>query len=239
MTILLSPSEGKQIPLKQCAAATVPSILDDPMWGGHTARKAHITNYLKELTLVPETQLCKIFGTKRISLQTLSLCTELTKTPRIRAIELYNGVAFKALDFASLDSRAQEFILESVLIFSNLFGLVRAFDYLPFYHLNQNYRSSNLSLKTLYLTQQLEIQALLTERTRNSSPLIDLRAQIYIKACPIHLPHYILSLPSQTSHQAKLYRGKALRNLALFIASKPNKSQLHNYLMQHFTYITP
>ena len=176
-------------------------------------------------------------------------CTHLNKTESTYLLDSKHSIVTcprsnrllggTMLDIASLDSRAQEFILESVLIFSNLFGLVRAFDYLPFYHLNQNYRSSNLSLKTLYLTQQLEIQALLTERTRNSSPLIDLRAQIYIKACPIHLPHYILSLPSQTSHQAKLYRGKALRNLALFIASKPNKSQLHNYLMQHFTYITP
>ena len=85
-------------------------------------------------------------------------------------------MAYKALDFCSLDSSAQGFLLDSVLITSNLFGLVRASDRLPFYHLNQNYKSSTLSLRKLYQAQQEEIDEFLS--TEVDETIVDLRAQV-------------------------------------------------------------
>ena len=212
MKILLSPSESKRNPAENVGGdERGVGLLDDEMWGGQVARNANIRAYLSTLQNASDVELCKIFGTKSVSLETLKLCSEILNSPRIQAIELYNGVAYRALDFGSLDSSAQGFLLDSVLITSNLFGLVRASDRLPFYHLNQNYKSKELSLNKLYKAQKPQIDTLLS----GEDVIIDLRAQVYAKAYPLARPHYTLEIPSGTSHQAKHYRGAALRALAI------------------------
>lgn len=241
MKILLSPSESKQDPavLGESSGGDT-RLIDDVMWGGQAARNANIHAYLSILQNASEAELCKVFGTKSVSLESLRRCGEILDSPRVCAIELYNGVAYKALDFAEMDSRAKEFVLGSVLIMSNLFGLVRASDRLPFYHLNQNYKSKLLSLRALYQAQEEEIDKLLA--TEQDGVIVDLRAQIYSKAYPIKLGHYVLNLPSKVSHQAKLHRGLALRELALCASIQDVKSRhnmLRQYLDTHCTYCTP
>lgn len=265
MQILFSPSESKLSPKsfpKQHASNTTKalsqnaiSILDDALWGGQVARNANINAYLSALAESSDTQISKIFGTKHIDFDTLSHCLNLANSPRIQAIKLYNGVAFRALDFASLDKKAQDFILDSVLIFSNLFGLVRAKDCLPYYHLNQNYRSQMLSLNALYKAQKNDIdnflginlaQNLAHKTTPNNSnnitqkTIIDLRAGVYIKAYPLitsrfKIPHYILPIPKGTSHSAKLHRGLALRELANAFAQSDEAVQ--KMLDERFIYV--
>lgn len=212
MKILLSPSESKRNPAENVESDERDiGLLDNEMWGGREARNAQILAYIELLESADDSELGRVFGTKVLSLETLKLCSEILSSPRIQAIELYNGVAYKALDFGSLDSSAQGFLLDSVLIASNLFGLVRASDRLPFYHLNQNYKSKELSLNKLYKAQKPQIDTLLS----GEDVIIDLRAQVYAKAYPLARPHYTLEIPSGTSHQAKHYRGAALRALAI------------------------
>lgn len=233
MQILFSPSEAKLSPEEITNISTTKkSILEDALWGGQVARNANISAYLNALE--ESSELTKIFGTKRVDMDMLASCLELANAPRIEALRLYSGVAYKALDFASLEKKAQDFLLESTLIFSNLFGLVRGFDPLPYYHLNQNYRSKNLSLNALYKAQRDEISAFLDKI------IIDLRAGVYTKAYPLKSvnfcqPHYILPIPKGTSHQAKLYRGLALRELA--IASLQGKQALQKILSEKFIYV--
>ena len=233
MQILFSPSEAKLSPEEITNISTTKkSILEDTLWGGQVARNANISAYLNALQ--KSSELTKIFGTKRVDMDMLTSCLELANAPRIEALRLYSGVAYKALDFASLENKAQDFLLESTLIFSNLFGLVRGFDPLPYYHLNQNYRSKNLSLNALYKAQRDEISAFLDKI------IIDLRAGIYAKAYPLKSanfcqPHYILPIPKGTSHQAKLYRGLALRELA--IASLQGEQALQKMLNEKFIYV--
>lgn len=233
MQILFSPSEAKLSPEEITNISTTKkSILEDALWGGQVARNANINAYLDALQ--ESSELTKIFGTKRVDMDMLASCLELANAPRIEALKLYSGVAYKALDFASLEKKAQDFLLESTLIFSNLFGLVRGFDPLPYYHLNQNYRSKNLSLNALYKAQRDEISAFLDKI------IIDLRAGVYVKAYPLKSanfcqPHYILPIPKGTSHQAKLYRGLALRELA--IASLQGKQALQKILSEKFIYV--
>lgn len=233
MQILFSPSEAKLSPKEITNASTTKkSILDDTLWGGQVARNTNISAYLDALQ--KSSELTKIFGTKRVDMDMLTSCLELANAPRIEALKLYSGVAYKALDFASLEKKSQDFLLESTLIFSNLFGLVRGFDPLPYYHLNQNYRSKNLSLNALYKAQRDEISAFLDKI------IIDLRAGVYAKAYPLKSkdfcqPHYILPIPKGTSHQAKLYRGLALRELA--IASLQGKQALQKILSEKFIYV--
>lgn len=233
MQILFSPSEAKLSPEEITNISTTKkSILEDALWGGQVARNANISAYLNALE--ESSELTKIFGTKRVDMDMLASCLEIANAPRIEALRLYSGVAYKALDFASLEKKAQDFLLESTLIFSNLFGLVRGFDPLPYYHLNQNYRSKNLSLNALYKAQRDEISAFLDKI------IIDLRAGVYVKAYPLKSanfcqPHYILPIPKGTSHQAKLYRGLALRELA--IASLQGKQALQKLLSEKFIYV--
>ena len=233
MQILFSPSEAKLSPEEITnASATKKSILEDALWGGQVARNANISAYLDALQ--ESSELTKIFGTKRVDMDMLASCIELANAPRIEALRLYSGVAYKALDFASLEKKAQDFLLKSTLIFSNLFGLVRGFDPLPYYHLNQNYHSKNLSLNALYKAQRDEISAFLDKI------IIDLRAVVYVKAYPLKSanfcqPHYILPIPKGTSHQAKLYRGLALRELAT--ASLQGKQALQKILSEKFIYV--
>lgn len=187
------------------------SITKDALWGGSKARNANIKAYLEILRKSNHSELAKIFGTKCVDLDMLSACLEMLSAPRIEALRLYRGVAYKALDFESLEVRAQDFLRESTLIFSNLFGAVRGGDRLPYYHLNQNYRSAKLNLQSLYKAQRGAIDALLD----SAEIIIDLRAGVYAKAYPLKArPHYILPIPKGTSHQAKLHRGVALRELA-------------------------
>lgn len=187
------------------------SITKDALWGGSKARNANIKAYLEILRKSNHSELAKIFGTKCVDLDMLSACLEMLSAPRIEALRLYRGVAYKALDFESLEARAQDFLRASTLIFSNLFGAVRGGDRLPYYHLNQNYRSAKLSLQYLYKAQRGAIDALLD----SAEIIIDLRAGVYAKAYPLKArPHYILPIPKGTSHQAKLHRGVALRELA-------------------------
>ena len=274
MKILIAPSESKNLPKSAPAVSqkaktklaesdldatlaeskrldsSANGIDSDPMWGGLEARRANIRTYLSALKSEPDTQILKIFGTKRLDADMLASCLELLQSPRVEAIELYNGVAFKALDFASLDSGAQDFIRQSVLICSNLFGLVCASDALPYYHLNQNYTSKTLNLKSLYKAQVSEIDALLDSAYRAGEMVLDLRAGVYIKAYPLKVPHFTLKMPTKSiSHQAKLYRGLALKNLAIFISQMRAESKnarlnaslsdmenapLQQYIQEHF-----
>ncbi|MGX3045650.1 peroxide stress protein YaaA [Helicobacter sp. T3_23-1056] len=265
MQILLSPSEAKLSPkeiakiaindaqnnpqnhLQKNPQNTANNILDDNLWGGKEARNKHIKAYLQELAKSNDFQIAKIFGTKRVDLDTLEKCLNLASTPRIKAIKLYNGVAYKALDFDSLEEKAQDFILESTLIFSNLFGLVRAKDALPYYHLNQNYRSNSVNLNSLYSAQKNDIDAFLgldfsgiSSAKQNQHIIIDLRASVYVKAYPLKrarltCPHYILPIPKGTSHQAKLHRGLALRELAK--TSIQGKNAIQKMLDEKFIFI--
>lgn len=205
------------------------SITKDALWGGGEARNANINAYLEILRQANHSELAKIFGTKRVNLDVLSACLEMLHSPRIEALRLYRGVAYKALDFESLEAGAQDFLRKSTLIFSNLFGVVRGGDRLPYYHLNQNYRSEKLSLQSLYNAQRREIDTLLD----SAEIIIDLRAGVYVKAYPLKArPHYILPIPKGTSHQAKLHRGVALRNLAT--ASLQGKNAIKAILQEQF-----
>ncbi|WP_394958454.1 peroxide stress protein YaaA [uncultured Helicobacter sp.] len=208
MYILFSPSEGKQIP----ASAQPKNALEFLF---HTApyKKSALESYLAALRSGDEALICKIFGAKTLELDTLALAQNLLQAPRLPAIELYSGVAYKALDFKNLPQDSQAFLLDSVLICSNLFGFVRASDLLPFYKLHQGAGFEDFSLKTLYAAQKHDMDTLITGHN-----VLDLRAEIYTKVYPLSIPHtqvVFLKNGKKLSHASKLYRGLYLRQLAL------------------------
>lgn len=205
MKILLAPSEEKIIPTQNL---DFKFALDSNI--ATNARNENIEKYLTLLKNANELELSEIFGRKKIDLNMLSLCQNLKNAPKIRAIELYSGVAFKELDFKSLDSGQKEFILDSVIIFSNLFGAISAKDLIPFYHLNQKFAFSKFGANTFYKLLESSLDSMLENEV-----VIDLRAGIYQKAYKLKTNYYLpKNLDSVSSHFTKQIRGKIARQLA-------------------------
>lgn len=213
MKILFSPSEGKNS-TKIISKEDSFDFLDTLAVGGEEL-KQNVFRYI-EILSSEDSVLCKLFGSKNLNsksiLDEMSLCSNMGKSSRIEAIRLYDGVAYKALDFSHLSSNSQEYIFKNVLIFSNLFGMVRADDGLPFYKYNQNFKYNDFGLAQLYkkLTPKID-------RYLQDEKILDLRAEIYIKAYEIKGEHTrveFLKNGKKVSHYAKYYRGIYLKELS-------------------------
>ncbi|WP_066386689.1 peroxide stress protein YaaA [Helicobacter himalayensis] len=217
MTLLFSPSEGKNTPDFQGFVQFSAPL--KYLFSTKTYKQNALSAYLHALKESSQKELLSFFGAKELDLQTLSLCQNLLTLPRIEAIKLYSGVAYKALGFESLPKNAQNFLYENLFIFSNLFGTIRASDAIPFYNLHQNKGKGAFSLKTLFKAQDSDLHTFLqTRQTRIENQIIDLRAEIYIKVAPIALPHTqieFLKNNKKLSHSSKFYRGIYARELAL------------------------
>lgn len=223
MIILFSPSEGKNIP--NSAQQHTKDTPIDMLFSHAPYKKDALQAYIQTLKHCDNATICKIFGTKVPKLEELALCQNLLKTPKMRAIELYNGVAYKALNFMNLSTDSQNFVLQNVIICSNLFGFVRSSDTLPFYNLHQNKGIGAFELKTLYKAHKSDMDTFLAHKE-----VLDLRAQAYIKVYEpeiAHLKAEFLYNGKTLSHYAKHYRGLYLRELAEHY-SKNSNTNLEN-----------
>ena len=206
MKIFFAPSESKNIPHNS------PYCLNSYI--ADTLHSNALNAYLQFLQKASESEIMAVFGSKSLDLQDLALCQNLLQAPTLEAIRLYSGVAYKALDFESLESAAQEYIRENLYIFSNLFGMVRADEPLAYYNLHQGKGREVFALKTLYegLKPALDIFF-------QDCEVLDLRAEAYIKVyplkhCKISAQVVFLKNGKKVSHYAKFYRGLYARAIA-------------------------
>jgi len=81
-------------------------------------------NYVQSLKLE---ELSKWFGIKKLD-DVKKYSESLKNKATMKAIQRYNGVAFDALEYNNLSSKEQSYIDENVIIFSNLFGPIKASD---------------------------------------------------------------------------------------------------------------
>ncbi|RDU58868.1 peroxide stress protein YaaA [Helicobacter sp. MIT 14-3879] len=158
------------------------------------------------------------------------------------AIIRYCGVAFDSLNFEYLESHARQTILEKTLIFSNLFGVIKASDKIPFYKLKQGTKLEYLTLQEVYKP----FIPLLESHCKEWDFLIDLRSHIYAKIWSPHLmnekkfhkPHFFFEFykgGKVISHYAKLYRGKIL---AMFSSQNKDKQSISaNEALKFFSLI--
>lgn len=212
--ILFSPSEGKYKPHKiqqmdqnrHSDSGEIPCL-----------NPQAVQSYLEFLNTRSKNEIAKLFGSKMLNLEELEAVQNLLLSPRIESIRLYSGVAYGALDFESLDSQSQDYLFKNLYIFSNLFGLVRADDRIPYYNLHQGKGVGDFELKTLYR----HIAPTLDEMFAGVQ-VLDLRAEAYIKAymLPVSNPtqyyqvHFFKN-GKKVSHYAKFYRGIYARSIAL------------------------
>ena len=208
MKILFSPSEAK-------TAVSSNKFIDrgDFIFPNLYEKRCGILkiydDFLQKATVE---KISKLFGVKNL-IDEPSLRESLFKKGAVKAILRYDGVAYKHLDYRSLDSAAQEFIDKNTLIFSNLFGPVLAADALPEYKLKQGERIDGLNLEEFYRQNfSGEIDGWLGD-----DDILDLRAEFYEKFYRIRKPFATLKFLKNgkvVSHYAKAYRGIVLRQVA-------------------------
>ena len=156
--------------------------------------------------------LSKMFGLKKeadILKHKRDIIHELT----MKAIERYTGVAFEYLGYEDLKSSEQSYIDNNVVLFSNLFGPIRADDLIPEYKLKQGEAVADIKTEKFYN----EHSAALMEAYLADEEILDLRAGFYDKFYKPQKAYTTLKFMKEgkvVSHWAKAYRGIVLREIA-------------------------
>ncbi len=136
--------------------------------------------------------------------------TPVKTRPSKEAILRYTGVAFEYLDYPSLSDKAKEYLNENLIIFSNLFGIIKPLDLIPHYTLKQGAKPG-FDIYKFYKDKITEIL------DKYDEEYLDLRAKFYEK---IYKPKKAVTFKfiknnKVVSHFAKAYRGTLTRHIAL------------------------
>ena len=208
MKILFSPSETK-IGGGDIKCIDKNSFIFPELFEKRLEILEKYNNYLKNAS---NNDLEKLFGTKKIEVIE-KYKQDIFKSPIMKAIR-YEGVAYDYLNYNSLEVSAQKYIDENTLIFSNIFGVIKADDKIPDYKLKQGESFENLKIDKFYsdnFSQTLDNYLL-------DEDILDLRAGFYEKFYTIKKPYLTMKFIKEgkvVSHFAKAYRGEILKLLAL------------------------
>ncbi len=207
MKILLAPSETKK---SGGDVSFNPSTLLFEALLPYRTKLLHA--YINVLQKGDMPTLSKMFGLKKeadILAHKKDIIHELT----MKAIQRYTGVAFDYLNYEALETSAQTYIDEHVILFSNLFGPIRASDLIPEYKLKQGEAVGDIKVEKFYN----EHSAHLMETYLEDEEVLDLRAGFYDKFYKPTKPYTTLKFIKEgkvVSHWAKAYRGIVLREIA-------------------------
>ena len=180
-------------------------------------RKQLLHKYMNILQKNNFLELSKMFGLKKeadIDYHNRDIIHELT----MKAIERYTGVAFDYLNYQELNPDTQNYIDKNVILCSNLFGFLRANDFIPEYRLKQGEAIGDLKPEKLY-----KEQSYLMEEYLKDEDILDLRAKFYdkfYKPTKAYTTLKFIKNGKVVSHWAKAYRGIVLREVA--------KAQINN-----------
>jgi hypothetical protein len=210
MIILFSPSEGKR------EGGTLPPLNQESLIFPdlYSKRLDVIEQYQALLEKGSDEELYTLFGIKDPK-EYGRYKQNVSAVPTMKAIERYDGVAYDYLTYPQLTLQAQAYIDTHTIIFSNLFGPIRAGDAIFDYKLKQ---ASPIGSFTPDKHYKESFSTALDEMI-GEKEILDLRAGYYDK-------FYIPSKPSVTlkflkggkvvSHWAKAYRGILLRETAKY-----------------------
>ena len=207
MKILLAPSETKK---SGGEFSFDPSTLLFDVLHPHRMTLLHAyTNVLQKGDMAA---LSQMFGLKKeadIIKHKRDIIHELT----MKAIERYTGVAFDYLGYTELNKQSRTYIDSHVILFSNLFGPVKASDLIPEYKLKQGESIGEIKVEKFYH----EHSADLMEAYLDEEEILDLRAGFYDKFYKPKKSYTTLKFIKDgkvVSHWAKAYRGIVLREIA-------------------------
>ena len=204
MKILFSPSEAK-------SSISTYNKLDISLFTESNFKREEIVNlYMKYIDLANNEELKKLFGVKDIK----NLKKEILNSKYEKAINRYDGVAYKYLNYESLNNTQQKYIDVNTIIFSNLYGAILAKDKISFYKLKQGEKLNNLDIGKFYKKEFSKV----LDKFLEDEDILDLRANFYEKFYTIkkkYLTMKFIKNSKVVSHFAKAYRGKILREIAI------------------------
>ncbi len=208
MKILLAPAETKN------SGGKNPSFCKENFFLPELFEKREeiFKIYEKLLADLSIEELSKWFGLKKLE-EVKRYKKSLLLKPTMKAIQRYNGVAFDAIQYNSLKKEEQNYIDENVLLFSNLFGPIKASDLIPDYKYKQGAKLSKIVVEKFYMdafTKALDKYI--------GDEVIDLRAGYYEKFYKVKNANVVtfkfIKDGKVVSHWAKHYRGVLLKHLA-------------------------
>ena len=170
-----------------------------------------VHHYDKFITNRTIDELSSWFGLKNLKECEKYKNTILNK-PTMKAIKRYTGVAFDALDYDNLDRSTQKYCDENVILFSNLFGAIKASDKIPNYKYKQGAVLDSIDLIKMYKENEKDF---LDDYLGDE--VVDLRAGYYDKFYrPITnvITYKFLKDGKVVSHWAKHYRGMLVKEIA-------------------------
>ncbi|MFP4331852.1 MAG: YaaA family protein [Campylobacterales bacterium] len=182
------------------------------LFGEHPTRRRIITTYENFVHTASKDEISKLFGLKEVG--SFDLSKSIYDKEVLKAVERYSGVAYKHLNYPGLNKNEQHYIDSSVIIFSNLFGAIRASDRIPFYRLRQGEKVDGVAFEKIYKD---ELSSQLDEYL-DGFDIVDLRASFYQKFYDIkslYLSMKFVKNNKVVSHYAKAYRGAILRECAI------------------------
>ncbi len=201
MKILLAPSESKneggnkQFCLENLSFNDELGKLRTELWD----------KYLGVLKSGDESKICALTGLKEPRILDFSKA--------MSAISRYSGVAYDYLDFSSLDEKARAYLDDNLLIFSNLFGVLKPSDNVPNYKLKQGAKCAGIDTAKFYRKKLSEF----LDKYLADDEILDIRAEFYNKFYTPKHDFFTLKFFKNgkvVSHFAKAYRGRILRYLA-------------------------
>jgi len=207
MKILLAPSETKK---PGGELSFNPSTLLFESLLPYRTKLLH--TYMNILQKGDIPTLSKMFGLKKEA-DILAYKKDIIHELTMKAIQRYTGVAFDYLDYDTLDKKAQEYIDSHVILFSNLFGPIRASDLIPEYKLKQGEPVGDIKTENFYHQHSEKLM----EEYLAEEQILDLRAGFYDKFYKPSKPYTTLKFIKDgkvVSHWAKAYRGIVLREIA-------------------------
>lgn len=208
MKILLAPAETKNEGGKGQPFCKENFFLDELF----SKRERIFEAYEAHLKDLSTEELSAWFGLKKLD-DVKKYQNSLRNKPTMKAIERYNGVAFDALSYETLNTDAQAYIHDNVILFSNLFGPIQASDMIPDYKYKQGAKLPNINAEKFFIENfTLALDEYLEDE------VLDLRAGYYEKFYKIKNASVItlkfIKEGKVVSHWAKHYRGAVLKVLA-------------------------
>ncbi|HEX5329108.1 YaaA family protein [Sulfuricurvum sp.] len=208
MIILFSPSEGKR------EGGTLPPLNQQSLvFPDLYPKRLEVIEQYQSLTQHGSDEvLYELFGIKDIN-EYERYRNAFSSAPTMKAIERYDGVAYEYLTYSSLETDAQIYIDTTAILFSNLFGPIRAGDSIPDYKLKQGSSIGRFAPEKHYK----EYFSSALDEMIGDQEVLDLRAGFYDKFYTPSMPYVTLKFLKEgkvVSHWAKAYRGILLREAA-------------------------
>ncbi len=209
MKILFAPSETKK------EGGHMPPLIGTVFTFSSDQKKYVINIYQDYLHTATFDALQKLFGIKKSSDIYMYQNVDIYHDSTMPAIARYTGVAYDYLDYPSLKVDEKNFIDNSLIIFSNLLGALKAGESIPNYKLKQGEKLGDFAIEKYY---KKESSSALDDYFQDEL-IIDLRAGFYDKFYLPNKPYISMKFIKNgkvVSHWAKAYRGMVVRELAKY-----------------------